>query len=125
MFERLGHQAGVAAQRLHVRSALNPILWLCAISMPLCLAGAIIFRDVNPVRNWLIAGALIPIGVACLCFVGFAIFRPEKLQSEDYQLKHEFLIISQEKAGRLVVDPAVIDAIANPAPAVLPAPESE
>ena len=118
---RLGHQAMVAAQRLHVRSALNPILWLCAISMPMSLAGAYVFRDVEVVRNWLIAGALTPIAVACLGFAGFAVFKPDKLQSEEYQIRHESLLIIQEKAGQLVLDPASIEGIANPSRPALPA----
>jgi hypothetical protein len=103
-----------AAERLQVRSALNPALWLCAISAPLCLGFAYLFRDVPEVRNWLLAGGLVPIGVACLGFVCFAILRPEKLQSEEYQLRHESLQLIQQKSGRIALNPASIEAIANP-----------
>ena len=55
-----------------------------------------------------------PIGVACLGFIGFAIFRPDKLQSEEYQLRHESLQLIQQKSGRITLSPASIEVIANP-----------
>jgi hypothetical protein len=113
-FDRVAEVAQSAAERLHVRSALNPALWLCAISTPTCLGFAYVFRDVPEVRNWLLAGGLIPIGVACLGFVGFAIFRPDKLQSEEYQLRHESLLLIQQKSGRIALNTASIEVIANP-----------
>jgi len=45
----------------------------------------------------------------------FAIFRPDKLQSEDYQLRHESLQIIQQKSGRITIPDTSIEAIANPA----------
>ena len=57
---------------------------------------------------------MIPIGIACVGFLGFAIFRPEKLQSEDYQIRHESLQLIQQKSGRLALAPTSIEAIANP-----------
>lgn len=112
--DRVAQVAQSAAERLHVRSALNPALWLCAISTPVCLAFAYVFSDVPEVRNWLLAGGLVPIGVACLGFIGFAIFRPDKLQSEEYQLRHESLQLIQQKSGRITLSPASIEVIANP-----------
>lgn len=55
-----------------------------------------------------------PIAVACLGFVGFAIFRPDKLQSEEYQLRHESLQLIQQKSGRIALNATSIEAIANP-----------
>ena len=104
-----------AGQRLRVRSALNPILWLCAIGTPICLFAASSFRDVTAIRDACLVVGLAPIAVACLAFIGFALWRPEKLQSEDYQLRHESLQLIQQKTGQIAVDPASIEAIANPA----------
>lgn len=114
IFERVGQIAQSAAERLHVRSALNPALWLCAITTPTCLFFAYVFRDVPEIRAWLLAGGLTPIFVASVGFLGFAIYRPEKLQSEEYQLRHESLQLIQQKSGRLAVTSASIEAIANP-----------
>ena len=114
LLERVVQVAQSAAEKLHVRSALNPVLWLCGIATPTCLLFAYVFRDVPEVRAWLLAGGLLPIGVACIGFLGFAIFRPEKLQSEEYQIRHESLQLIQQKSGRLALAPASIEAIANP-----------
>src|SRR2546426_10718744 len=92
-----------AGQRLRVKSALNPILWLCAISSPMCIWAAYLFRETPAIRNAFVVASLVPIAVACLVFLGFAIFRPEKLQSEDYQLRHESLQLIQQKAGSIAL----------------------
>lgn len=114
LLEKFGQYTQSAAQKLHVRSALNPMLWLSAISTPLCLTFAYVFKEIPEVRNWLLWIGLTPIGVTCLGFIGFAIFRPEKLQSEEYQIRHESLQIIQQKSGRIAIPATSIEAIANP-----------
>ncbi len=97
LIHKIGRSSQSAATALHVRSALNPLLWLTAISTPLCFGAAYIFKKNGVLTNILIIGDLFPIGVACLGFAYFAIFKPEKLQSEDYQIRHESLQIIQQK----------------------------
>ena len=103
-----------AAFKLHVRSALNPVLWLCAIVLPVCLIFAWVFRDISIIRNLLIIVGITPVLVACFAFIGFAIFRPEKLQSEDYQLRHETLQMIQQKTDSISIPLTSTEAIANP-----------
>jgi hypothetical protein len=55
-----------------------------------------------------------PMIVACIAYCGFAIFKPEKLQSEDYQIRHESLQIIQEKGGVVPIGSTSLEAIANP-----------
>lgn len=114
IIDRVGQIAQTAAEKLHVRSALNPALWLCAIATPTCLLFAYVFRDVPEVRVWLLAVGLLPVIIACVGFLGFAIYRPEKLQSEEYQIRHESLQLIQQKSGRIVLSTTSIEAIANP-----------
>lgn len=114
IIDRVGQIAQSAAEKLHVRSALNPALWLCAIATPTCLLFTYIFKDVPEVRVWLLAGGLLPVAIACVGFIGFAIYRPEKLQSEEYQIRHESLQLIQQKSGRIAISPTSIEAIANP-----------
>jgi hypothetical protein len=104
-----------AAQQLRVRSALNPLLWLTGIASPICFVAAYFFRADLFVFRLLIGIGVAPILTACVGFVYFALRKPEKLQSEDYQLRHETLQIIQQKSGQLIVDPASLSAIANPA----------
>ena len=55
-----------------------------------------------------------PILVTCLGFVYFAIFDPKKLQSEDYQIRHEALELIKEKGSAFEIAPSSLEAIANP-----------
>ena len=114
VWQKIDRSAHRAVHRIHVRSALNPVLWLCAITTPICLFAAYQFRTFPDLCSWLIIAGVVPIAVACLGFAGFAIFNPGRLQSEDYQLRHETLQIIQQKVGRITLDPASLDAIANP-----------
>ena len=41
-------------------------------------------------------------------------YKPEKLQSEDYQLRHEALGLIQQESGRGALDTVTVQAIANP-----------
>lgn len=115
MFDKLGGSSQVAAKSLHVKSALNPLLWLTAISTPLCFTGAYVFSDKSPVFEMLVGVGLFPIVSACLGFVFFAIFKPEKLQSEEYQIRHESLQIIQQKSGAIELPAVSLENIANPA----------
>jgi len=90
------------------------MLWLSSIIFPIGLIFAFVFKDSPDVRNLLIYISIAPIVITCLGFIGFAIFRPERLQSEEYQLRHESLQIIQQKSGRISISPASIEAIANP-----------
>ena len=113
MIDKLVRYSSSAATKLTVRSALNPLLWLCGIiSLPCLLASSCV--QTEGVRNALIALGGLPIVVTCCIAIGFAIFKPEKLQSEDYQLRHEALGLIQHKTGRGVLDTASVQAIANP-----------
>ncbi len=114
LIHKIGRVSHIAATALHVRSALNPLLWLTAISTPLCFGAAYIFKENDALTIILITAGLTPIGMACLGFAYFAIFKPEKLQSEDYQIRHESLQIIQQKSGSIDVTAVSMDKIANP-----------
>lgn len=103
-----------AGRRVRVRSALNPMLWLCpTVAVPLSLAA--IFADAPP--TWLlvvfmaIAGA--PVLTAVLAFAYFARTAPDKLQSEDYQIRARLLDSIQEKGG-LLEDGRAVKLLLNP-----------
>ena len=72
MLEKLGQQSLTAAGKLHVRSALNPLLWLTAISTPVCLGGAYLFQESTFLAGLLVAVGLLPIIIACFGFCYFA-----------------------------------------------------
>jgi len=121
MVDWLARGVSRAARKLRVRSALNPMLWLSAIALPICIGAAYAFRADVPVMWVLLIAGLFPIGTTCVGFVYFAITQPERLQSEDYQLRHETLQMIQQKVGSLELDPTSLAAIANPSLPSLPA----
>lgn len=113
LIDKLARFSQVAASRLVVKSALNPLLWLCGIISLPCVVALPFIEDstIRVIVTWL--GAL-PVGTTCVIAVYFAIANPEKLQSEDYQLRHEALGLIQEKSGRAPFDMSAVHAIANP-----------
>ena len=94
-----------AGGRLRVRSALNPILWLCGIiSAPAIISCAVIGQP----PTWLIVLAGAPIGTAIIGFLFLLLFDRDKLQSEEYQIKKLQLEIIEEK-GKPPIDVSAID----------------
>jgi len=63
MLEKIAHLAQRAAGSLRVRSALNPMLWLCAIAVPMCFVTAYYFRQFPIVM----IGLRGPARAACCC----------------------------------------------------------
>ena len=114
MLEELTRSAHDAAGRLQVRSALNPILWLTGIVLPLAIAGAWVFRENNSALCVFLSLCALPVVTACVAYVGFAIRKPDKLQSEDYQIRQQALHIIQRGSRNTPIDPASLRAIANP-----------
>jgi hypothetical protein len=113
-WEQVTGSARTAAGRLRVKSALNPMLWLCAIVSLPCFSLAWFARGVEPLTTVLTLTGAIPVGMTCLIAAYFAIFRPEKLQSEEYQIRHEALELIKEKGSSIEVSPSSLDNIANP-----------
>lgn len=115
LLENLGQHSQSAATKLHVKSALNPLLWLTGIATPLCFGGAYIFREFSPIFEILALTGVLPIAVTCLGFCYFALFKPEKLQSEDFQIRHESLQLIQQKSGEIAILASSLEQIVNPA----------
>lgn len=114
MFEQLGKSSHSAAQSLHVKSALNPMLWLTAMVMPISFTAAYFFKDSGFIFELLIFVGVAPVVFTCLGFAYFAVFKTEKLQSEDYQLRSQSLQIIQQKIGTIEMPIASLENIANP-----------
>jgi hypothetical protein len=110
--EQVTHKLANAGGQLRVKSALNPVLWLCA----LVTAPALIFSNQSngTVQTWIIVIAFLPVVVACIGFLFLLLFDRDKLQSEEYQIRKQSLEIIQEKGGKLIVNPMNIEAITNP-----------
>lgn len=91
-----------AAERITVKSALNPMLWLCGITSPVLI---LVIIQENP-ATWKIIVAVTPIAVTALGFLYLLLFDRDKLQSEDYQLNRQYMEMIENK-GQLAPMPAM------------------
>lgn len=83
-----------AGGRLRVKSALNPVLWLCLI---VTFPSITCFPFLSQPPVWLIVLAFLPLITAIFGFIYLLLKDPDKLQSEDYQLRKRELEIIEEK----------------------------
>jgi len=108
---RFASRAINAASELHVKSALNPALWFCAVvSVPSLIAGALL--PDHP--WWLIVIAFIPIFVTAFGFMFLLLFDRDRLQSENYQIRKQSLELIEQKGDFGPVYASTVEAIANP-----------
>ena len=111
-----------AIEKLTVRSALNPILWLCGlVTVPSLVAATIM----NTVPTWLVFLAFLPVVAVLLGFVFLLVVDRDKLQSESYQLRKQALELSEQKGDMRAIPSRTIEVISNPDYASLPAPKQE
>lgn len=111
MREQLLTKAVESGGRLTVKSALNPILWLCGIiTIPTLVAGTF-----HPqLAGWIVAVGCSPVVVALFGFLFLLFVDRDKLQSEDYQIKKRTIELAQQKGDP---QPTMVDdipAIQNP-----------
>ena len=107
--------AQTISARLRVSSAVNPMLWMSGLVGLPCLGMGACMRDYSGLSWTLIALGAVTIIVTLLAYI-YLLFRdPAKLQSEDYQIRHEALELIREKGSPDAINPASLEAIANPA----------
>jgi hypothetical protein len=102
-----------AGGRLTVHSALNPVLWLCAI---VTIPSLIISSMLTSIPLWLICLICSPVAIASVGFIFLLLFDRDKLQSEDYQIRKKSLEIIEQKGDKhaLMLRTDSVNAIANP-----------
>ncbi len=82
---------------IRVQNALNPLLWVLAISAPMCWTAAYMFRDDLVLKYGFSAlGALPIVGAVIAYFLYFCLDR-DRLQSEEFVLKQRELSIIERK----------------------------
>ncbi len=98
--------------RLRVRSALNPVLWLCLfVTVPSLVAAS---RYTTEPPLWLVVLIFTPVALAVIGFLFLLLFDRDKLQSEEYQIRKRSLELIQEKGDAFPIAPTSIEVIANP-----------
>lgn len=116
-------RAAHAVERLSVKSALNPMLWLCGLVTTPGLVAALLLPTMPP---WLIFLACAPVAAATAGFAFLLVVDRDKLQSESYQLRKRALELIEEKGNVQGIDASTIEVISNPdLPALLTPPGEE
>lgn len=95
--QKVAQFVGSIAHRIRVRSALNPMLWMCGIVSPVCFTAGWFFRDQGWISLFLVFLGSTPILLTCAGFVYFALEDPDRLQSEDFQLRRDTLRVAEQK----------------------------
>jgi hypothetical protein len=117
--ERITGRSQSAATKLSVKSALNPLLWLCAIVSAPCFAlatlMALIHSELFILSCILCAIGSVPILTGCVVGIRLAFFDPDKLQSEDYQIRQQAMEIIKQKGSPIEMIESSLEAMVNPA----------
>ena len=102
-----------AGGRLRVKSALNPVLWLCAIVTIPGLGYMLLSEKETPILVQVII--CLPVITAVLGFAHLLLFDRDKLQSEDYQIRKRTLDLVQEKGDEFPTIARTLEVVTNPA----------
>jgi hypothetical protein len=99
-----------AGGRLTVRSALNPVLWLCAIVSIPCAA---LYGLMHSSPAWLAVLAFLPVSAAIFGFLFLLFFDRDKLQSEEYQIRKRSLELIEQKGGKYAIDATTVEVFSS------------
>ena len=114
--QRLTQFSQGAIPQLRVSSALNPCLWLAG-SVTLPAVGGAVYVGSGVVQIAMVLIAATPVALFAVAYLYFMVKDPNKLRSEDYELRKTALDMIQEKGGQLSPSDATsVEAIANPDP---------
>ena len=80
--------------RLKVQSALNSLLWLCGLMTPAMLLAA---KFITAFSMVFIVALMIAYAVTGLSYLFLLFTNPDRLQSEDYQIRKRSMEIMQQK----------------------------
>lgn len=124
MKSNIASRAIEAGEKLTVRSALNPILWLCAL---VTIPALVVIPFLGSPPNWLVVLICSPVLAAILGFLFLLLFDRDKLQSEDYQIKKRSLEIIEQKgdSAPMLIEPSSLEIIPKPDQASLPKGEGQ
>jgi hypothetical protein len=108
---RTGRFSQTAISGLRVKGALTPVLWISAFLTPSLLYGVYQLRDSTPLLVLLSVLLTLTVATPFLGFWYFALTAPDKLQSEDYQIRQQTLQMIQLKTDSIALKPAVLEAL--------------
>jgi hypothetical protein len=104
---------------IRVTTAVNPLLWLTGITLPLCLGAAVFIPD-RAFRFVLIAVPALAMVAAIVAYFILLFRDPDRLQSEEYQIRQTELRMRYSKGRRPgKAELASKNQLANSSPGVL------
>lgn len=102
-------------QRVKVNSAINPMLWVTGVIVPPLLTVSYLTSDA--ILRYCCIGLVFFIIMSVFgVFMFFAVCHPDKLQSEDFQLRNMAMQIYKHQTDNIVTTEDGLANIANPAP---------
>lgn len=101
--------------RYRVKNAITPIIYLCGITITPCFVMAYLFRDDAIAKYSLLLVGILAIMTTFGSYLYLLYKHPEKLQSEDYQIRQELLQMVAKQGGKIKILPVDLPTIANPA----------
>lgn len=123
--ELLTTKLSQAGGRLKVSSALNPILWLCALTTVPCITVLVLLPNISVwVGLFLSIFAVAPVITAIFGFLFLLFNDRDKLQSEDYQIRKSYLELIEQK-GSPAIEAAYVEVVENPERVLLPPADEE
>lgn len=105
--------------RLKVKSALNPILWLCGLIGTPCIIAIGAQKEPSVV---LVILLFVVVATALFSFLYLLIKDPDRLQSEDFQLRKQTLEMIEESGDIEAIDARLVEVISDPSTVNLPGP---
>jgi hypothetical protein len=98
--EEVVRTAASRIEVIRVRSALNPVLWMSVPVPAIFLAAAWFFREQPSVAAVLIAVAALPVMAGVAAYFVLLFRSPDRLQSEEYQLRVKELNIAYRRGRK-------------------------
>ncbi|WP_088183273.1 hypothetical protein [Sphingobium sp. Z007] len=111
LFSRLTQFADNAIAKLKVSSALSSALWLCAFVLPFSFFGIWLFDGY--VEVCFLTLMFLAVGNFVVNNLYFTFTDPDKLRSEEYELRRLALGLIEEKGGTIPVSESSVEVIAN------------
>lgn len=96
--------------KIRVRNALNPMLWLSLI-VSVAYCGSLHLTKDTPLP--LSIAFLLVITTTVISYGYLLITNPDRLQSEDYQLKKQTLELIENKGSKKAIDASIVQAMSQ------------
>ena len=98
---------------VRVKNAMNPLLWLTAVASPMFLVGSVFAAKSGSdfLSIFFAVMSAIPLTLCSIAYLYFMVRDPDRLHSEEFQIKQRELILFQKHDTNLIM---IEDAVSLP-----------